>query len=76
MVNYYDILHSGCAIKITDPKKRYDSASFWVDGGKVFSKNKEMGTFERTTKELPAEKFNKHIENMIAEGLHITIYAK
>lgn len=74
---YYSILKSGKKITIKDDNNKFTPTTFYCDGDKVKYKNYELGNgcvHDIFTANHNA--FEKHVNNMLAEGMTIVIKQK
>lgn len=70
----FEYLISGKEIRITDPAKKFDPAVFWAEDGRIKAWSPEIG--ETDHDDITPEKLEKHFDNMVREGLNVTVSAE
>ena len=68
-MTFYQIIKAGKKLTVDTKGTGYTPTTFFYKDGKIWLKNRELGTFPHPT--FNGQTFNNHIAEMLKEGLNI-----
>ena len=73
MMNYMEMLKTGCIIEAQNPVNKYDSVRYWIDSGDLMGRTPVHEALRHPG--LPAEWFEQHVEGLLEKALIVKVYS-